>query len=360
MVHLGTNTGYWNDYVSLYGIPHFVDLIKQAGFNHIRQEFLTTDQRSSWFKTLSVSAHQAGMTFGLQPSARTYPWGVGGRSEMDRQMCRAILNMSNEGTAWTNEVVAAVNYYEADTVDIMNEPVDWSSLISWYSSSWFTTEYSNQSNQADYLNKYMAWVNKTVATVRVARPQCLIVIDPIPFWDSRDIMNNTKHPSYPHPTGSDIAYSLHQYYYLYHAAGVPPPTDRPLWEQYYWSGDTRAKTELYNDMNTRLHGPIINAGCTPYMEELGTDFSNNNWQVFMKDIMDYNRNYGFNVHSFVPYGPYTSERAQPCGLLLDDWEQLSAGGQFVKNYLAGIVPPTDINFSFSKAYQGGAVSLALT
>jgi hypothetical protein len=70
------------------------------------------------------------------------------------------------------------------------------------------------------------------------------------------------------------------------------------------------------------------------MEELGTAFTNPNWQQFMQDVMDYNKQWGFNVHEFIAYGTGTGQ--EPYGLLLSDWTGLNAGGLFVKNYLSGL------------------------
>jgi len=352
MVRYGANKGYWTDFINLYiqkygldrtgAIYRFIDLMKQAGFNHIRQELITSDLANEWMKTQSVRAHQIGMTFGLQCYVRHDPWGgESGWQNGLEQAVRQILNIDGEGDAMTNDEVQAVNHYEADTIDIFNEPMGWDWLTEQYNAGaqpWFAP-YVGMSNPTDYYNKYIAWCTKTVAALRAARRNLLIIIDPLPFWDTRPISANPIR-------GADIAYSLHIYYSL---GGAYPPT----WEQWardYWDGKlAAAKSGLYTLFDTQYHGPLVRAGCRPYMEELGANWNVPNWQQFMQDIMDYNKQYGFNVHAFDPYPRST------CGLLNSEWELSSPGGQFVTNYLAGI-HPTPLDFTFPRAYQQGTTA----
>lgn len=332
----GTNHNYWFDYQNIYptkGItinPHYyyVDLLKQAGFNDLRQSLLTTEggiesHRYTQFSDLRKRCKEKGVSFTFCSLARVYPWDPDQPSQV-YQKAMTILNLDDNrnsvpiggggwGDLWIEEVAIAVRTHQPDGVSIINEPHDWSNTLKHH------PEFSGLSNDDDFYNKYIDFCKRAIARWRKEKSDLIIFIHPMPFWDSRRIATNPIRVE-------NIVYSVHDYYAY---EGTYPPDYKP-WLQYYWNGNLeRGKTELYKYWDAELHGPLDRANLTVYMRELGAKWTNPNWDKFMLDAMNYNveRGYSFNIHELVPYPTANS------GLLTTDWMQLNEAGVFVSNYV---------------------------
>jgi hypothetical protein len=328
---------YWIDWIeyfqTLYGysriqaIDHFVDMIHDAGFNHVRSS-LFAGEADETVRTLvseiSNRCHQLDMTFSLVFDAVYYSTDVMGARE---QKVKAILNYDGFGDLWRNAIVEDILHFNADGVSILNEPVDWDSYVSYYNQDRFPSfsTYVGMSNQSDFFAKYHSWLLGTVAAIRNAKSGTLIIIDSMPFYDSR------KWATEYLIKGSDIAYSVHDYYAVCLTWGQPIYRQ---WELDYWNNNlVAAKNELYAEWNDRLHGPLLEAGATVFMEELGANWVDApNWKQFMTDAIQYNiqRNCSFDIYDFVRCPP------EKLGMLTEDSTALNEYGLWIENHIKNL------------------------
>ena len=300
-----------------------------------------------WFLDLKNLSEANGITF--------FPFFSHGTTfahnfnQMHNERAEVILNVGGMQDTWIQLLKDNLNFFDPGGLDILNEPHDWNTLTG---NGSYTGKYWSQmttdgktalqnalkscGGEAGYYLQYKAFIERAASALHAIKPSVILSVNPCPFWDSRQLAANPPIISGPH------YFSSHLYYDGGAKIGCPMP-DTSDTDYQYWIGNYAAgKTALYNQLNTRGPGAMINAGLPVNQDEIGINGqcyfaygeTKGHFQ-WLKDIFDYckSKGVGYHYHNFGPYG--TASEQNEWGVLTADWKQVNQIGLFWAQNLPG-------------------------
>jgi hypothetical protein len=233
--------------------------------------------------------------------------------QKDQLQADIIMNANGAGDRWISDFGNIIQFVQPYGIDVMNEP----GVLA-------GTSYAAYMTEAEFFEAYRQFCIRCIDAWRLIKPDLVVIVHGQPFWDLHSIASN------PIPR-SNLLYSIH-FYYAYGGYLHEYSTD---WEISYLGGDlTAAKTQLYNWLlYTEGVQNLLDAGLTPFFEELGSHINNPNALIFFQDVYDFAKihNIGFTQCFFNEYP------ATPSAMIAEeDPATLNSIGEFwAKNMFGG-------------------------
>jgi hypothetical protein len=222
--------------------------------------------------------HQRGMLFGLQPFA------MDGRADYVTLANEVISNTNGMGDRWISVYGDMIRTIQPDLINVFSEGAG--DLANSYASNAF-------------MQKYIAFCCRATDAWRAIKPDLIVAVMGLPFWDLKPLINAGGIPR------SNVVYALH-YYYQY--GGGYPPSWQPEMQAYYDGDFANAKTLLYKyfleDEGIQL---ALDHGFKVWFEALGCNVTNPNAVVFARDATDFCKQYniGYVTSGSHPYNAYS-------------------------------------------------------
>lgn len=281
-----------------------------------------------------------------------------GRSTFDfypfhAERAQIILNADGMQVTWINDLKANLGFYDPSGLDPLNEPHDWNTYTNygqWNSAYWpyFTAATQaalKASSQTDFLNKYNAFVAKAVDELHAIKPSLVCCINPLPFWDSRASAASPVRRA-------NTWYSSHRYYNGGASSSCAAPSSSHPELVAYWNRNfTEAKRLLYEQLDLKGPGPLINAGLPVNQDEIGINGycvmpsggDSHGHLTWMRDMYDYCKAHGIGwfAHNLGPF--LNPVHVNKWGLTTSDWRQLNSVGLYwAQNLPDAILDPVTL------------------
>jgi hypothetical protein len=297
-----------------------LDLIKSVGANTVRigiyMDWWTSNLEhwefpGTFYQQKLIKIGQWAKERGLQLIIQTVGTTWDPQPSWSQMEADAIMNTGGAGDQWISVYGDMIRQIQPWGIDVMNEPP----IVQ-------DTTYNATMTQNQFFAAYRQFCTRAIEAWRATKPDLVIIINSMPFWDLHPIVAN------PVP-GTD--YLAIHYYYSYDNT-QPPSYDLP--SVAYWQGNlTSAKTLLSSTLlNNEGVQVAIDAGFKVLWEEMGTRINNPNALVFLQDAYDFANinNIGVLHHNFRPASIYGT------GILNDDWATLNAMGEVWKLNMPGV------------------------